>query len=93
MEQGNKKKVASVATQGVKQVPELTPGTPTPEVILTFQMACIHFFNAKKIEDKDRVSSIAPGFRDPHISAWYFANETKLKSLSYSDFWVAFKAR
>ena len=56
-------------------------------------MTCLHFFHARKIADNDRISAIAPSFRDPHISAWYFANETKLKALTYADFWNAFKVR
>ena len=57
-----KKKIATVVFQDTKHILKLVLGIVTPDVLLIFQMECIHFFNHKEVTDDKHIAIIIPGF-------------------------------
>ncbi|THG92983.1 hypothetical protein EW026_g8116 [Hermanssonia centrifuga] len=83
------RKTATLVNNGVKHPPVLTGGSLTPEVLQSFQIACRHHFNYKKVPEADKVTTVAPSLQSPVAQQWYFAHEAVLKSGSFDDFMVA----
>ncbi|PSR80007.1 hypothetical protein PHLCEN_2v6813 [Hermanssonia centrifuga] len=84
MENGDRKN-ATVVSNGLKHPPIVTAGTVTPEVLQSFQLCCMHYFNYKKVAETDCVTTIAPSFQSPHVQQWYFANVNTLKANTFDD--------
>ncbi|THG92770.1 hypothetical protein EW026_g8249 [Hermanssonia centrifuga] len=87
------RKSATLVNNGVKHPPVLTSGTLTPEVLQSFQIACLHHFNYKKIADGDMVTTVAPSLQSPVVQQWYFANQATLKVGTFTDFMAALRKR
>ncbi|PSR71874.1 hypothetical protein PHLCEN_2v12251, partial [Hermanssonia centrifuga] len=87
------RKTATLVNNGVKHPPVLTSGTLTPEVLQSFQIACLHHFNYKKVADGDMVTTVAPSLQSPVVQQWYFANQTTLKAGTFVEFMVALRKR
>ncbi|THG93544.1 hypothetical protein EW026_g7718 [Hermanssonia centrifuga] len=86
------RKTATLVNNGVKHPPVLTCGALTLEVLQSFQIACLHHFNYKKV-DGDMVTTVAPSLQSPVAQQWYFANQTSLKSGTFVDFMAALRKR
>lgn len=83
--------VATVDHTNPKNVPCLTPGTVTPEIMVSWFSACnTHFIN-RKTTDGDKVAAVIGGLQDPLIKAWYEPDFERLQKLSWADFQDEFK--
>lgn len=82
---------AEVLHTELKQIPLLTPGEISPLAMQQWEMACKDFFSAnKKVDKKDRVSTILPGLKDMHARDWVATHHNLLGALAFLVFMKEF---
>ena len=84
---------ASVIHTSIKQVPILTSGKLTPDVILQWDIACDRYFGERVIAEDSMVVKASAGFQDVAVTDWYRVNRDKLNALSWAEFLNAFRKR
>lgn len=77
---------ASVIHDQPKQVPLITAGNLTPEVLRDWRNACEDYFLAKEIDEKKQVIFAATGFKDPRVRAWYQAERARFVAITFANF-------
>ncbi len=86
-------KSATVISNSLKHPPTVTSGTITPEILQSFQLSCMHYFDYKKVAEADHMTTVASSFQSPLVQQWYFANQNTLKGNSFNEFMVALRKR
>ena len=78
--------LASVIHSAPKQVPILTTGDITPEVLIDWFNACENYFTERDTPDDKRVAKVLGGLQDVLFKDWYSPDRARVTALSWTDF-------
>jgi hypothetical protein len=84
---------ASVVHDSASRPPTLLAGDITPEVMRSFELACLGYFDNKDVEDNKQVRKILSCIQDPRIIDWIGTERDRLLTLSFAQFMAEFRAR
>jgi hypothetical protein len=83
---------ARIEHDALSKLPILLPGDISPEVMCTFKIKCLGYFDNKEVSKDKYVRKILSCFQDPCIIDWITVERECLLELSFEDFMKEFRA-